>query len=115
MHGSIVDNIQVYILKHSRLLARWVRNDESLYLQYTDSPYGLVDFPPWGDGRTLDYKGSAEQNQSIFLTSNKVVFHCILVCVCMCVWVGGKGEEKRGIGVMSKFAIKGLVVPLIFF
>ena len=100
------------VLKHSQLLARWVRNDESLYLR----PYGLVDFPPWGDGRTLDYEGSAKQNQSIFLTSDKVVFHCILVCVhvCVCV-VGGKGEEKRGIGVMSKFAIKGLVVPLIFF
>ena len=91
MHGSIVDNIQVYILKHSRLLARWVRNDESLYLR----PYGLVDFPPWGDGRTLDYKGSAEQNQSIFLTSNKVVFHCILVCVCMCVWWVGRGRRRE--------------------
>ena len=32
----------------------------------------------------------------------------------MCV-VGGKEGEKRGIGVMSKFVIKGLVVPLIFF
>ena len=91
MHGSIVDNIQVYILKHSQLLARWVRNDESLYLH----PYGLVDFPPWGDGRTLDYEGSAKQNQSIFLTSNKVVFHCILVCVCMCVWWVGRGRRRE--------------------
>ena len=89
MHGSIVDNIQSNILKHSRLLARWVRNDESLHL----CPYGLIDFPPWGDGRTLDYEGSAKQNWSIFLTSNKVVFHCILVCAC--VWWVGRGERRE--------------------
>ena len=90
---------------HSRLLARWVRNDKPLHLH----PYGLVDSPPWSDGRALDYEGSAEQNRPIFLTSNKVVFHCVLECVCVwvCVWVcvcggwEGGGEEREHMNSIS--------------
>ena len=86
------------------MLARWVRNDEPLHLH----PYGLVDSPPWSDGRALDYKGSAKQNRPIFLTSNEVVFHCVLVCVCVWVcgvwvcggWEGG-GEERKHMNSIS--------------